>query len=78
MGGVQFPHLTQIIKNIRQWCEVREIFVYASYIRSADNVVADAESRRIHSDIEWELADWAFQLIINKFGLPDIDTFASR
>lgn len=78
MGGIQFPHLTDITKQLWQWCEQRRIFVFASYIRSSENVIADAESRRVHPDIEWELAQYAFEEIISKFGTPNIDLFASR
>ncbi|XP_063374150.1 uncharacterized protein LOC134661866 [Cydia amplana] len=78
MGGIQFPHLTQITKDIWQWCEFRNIYIFASYIKSAENVVADAESRRTHPDIEWELADGAFKEITRKFGHPQVDLFASR
>lgn len=78
MGGIQFPHLTDITRQIWQWCENRKVHVFASYIRSCDNVIADAESRRNHPDIEWELAPYAFDKIVSVFGLPDIDIFASR
>lgn len=78
MGGIQYPHLTQVTKELWQWCEQRKLFVVASYIRSCDNTVADFESRRTHPDIEWELADWAFNSIIHSFGYPTIDLFASR
>lgn len=78
MGGVQFPHLTSITKELWQWCEERNLFVLASYIRSAENDVADAESRKTHPDIEWELSDYAFQKVTNAFGTPNIDLFASR
>ncbi|KAG6450208.1 hypothetical protein O3G_MSEX006433 [Manduca sexta] len=78
MGGVQFPHLTNVTRKLWQWCEKQNIIVFASYIRSSDNNIADAESRRVHPDIEWELSDYAFQKIIKKFGIPDIDIFASR
>lgn len=78
MGGIQFPHLTSITRELWQWCEARQIIVFASYIRSADNDIADAESRRVHPDIEWELSAHAFQRILNNFGVPDIDLFASR
>lgn len=54
------------------------ITVFASYISSTDNAVADAESRRIHPDIEWELSDQAFQKIVRQFRAPSIDLFASR
>lgn len=50
----------------------------ATYIRSSDNKTADAESRRVHPDIEWELADWAYQKILTSFGTPQLELFASR
>lgn len=78
MGGIQFPHLTDVTKQLWQWCETRQITVFASYIRSSENVVADAESRRIHPDIEWQLADYAFKDIVVNLGRPQIDLFASR
>lgn len=78
MGGVQYPHLTQIARSIWQWCESKKIFVFASYIKSADNQVADAESRRNHPDIEWEISDSAFATLVDRFGQPTIDLFASR
>jgi ribonuclease HI len=78
MGGIQFPHLTEIARQMWQWCEVRKIFIFASYVRSKDNVIADAESRRNHPDIEWELSNQAFNSLTNKFGLPEVDLFASR
>lgn len=78
MGGVQFPHLTKITKDTWQWCESRKIFVYASYIRSEDNIIADAESRRNHPDIEWELSNPAFKRLTATFGQPQVDLFASR
>lgn len=78
MGGIQYPHLTQISREIWDWCERRGLFVFASYIKSTDNTIADYESRRCHPDIEWELADWAFEALCSSFGTPDIDLFASR
>lgn len=78
MGGIQFPHLTDITRQIWQWCECRGLYIMACYIRSSDNKTADEESRRIHPDIEWELADWAYQEIVAKFGEPQLDLFASR
>lgn len=46
MGGIQFPHLTDVTKQLWQWCEYRHLYVFASYIRSSDNFDADQESRR--------------------------------
>lgn len=78
MGGVQFPHLTEITKSIWQWCESRKMFIYASYIPSKDNTIADTESRRNHPDIEWELSNLAFDKLSSAFGQPQVDLFASR
>lgn len=76
MGGVQYPHLNDIARKIWLWCEKRKIFLFASYIRSTENIDADFESRNI--DTEWELHTNAFRFIIQKFGKPEIDLFASR
>lgn len=78
MGGIQFPHLNEVARSIWQWCEERRLWLFASYINTKDNVEADQESRRLNPDIEIELCPQAFQYIVNQFGQPDIDLFASR
>lgn len=59
MGGTRFPHLNSLTRKLWQWCEQRQIWVYASYISSKENTIADLESRRSHSEIEWELCNTA-------------------
>lgn len=79
MGSVQFPALNKLSRLIWQWCECRDIFIFASYIRSRDNAEADSESRRsLAQETEWQLSNSAFEKIISSFGPPDIDLFASR
>lgn len=78
MGGTRFQHLNSLARKLWQWCEERQLWVYASYISSRDNTVADRESRRSHSEIEWALCDMAYKVIITKFGEPQIDLFANR
>lgn len=78
MGGVQYEHLNDITLQIWQWCEERKIFIFASYIKSKDNIDADRESRRTNIDTEWELSSMAFYKITKTFGFPEIDLFASR
>lgn len=78
MGGVQHPNLHRIAKEIWQWCEVRDIWLFASYIKSEDNVEADRESRIKNIDTESELVDYAFCQAIEAFGNPEIDLFATR
>lgn len=78
MGGIQFPHLNNLTRDIWQWCERRNLFLFASYINTRQNIEADEESRKINIDTEWELSQWAFQKIVQTLGQPDIDLFASR
>lgn len=42
------------------------------------NTEADAESRRLTTDTEWELSDYAFNKITEIFFVPEIDLFANR
>ncbi|XP_047990684.1 uncharacterized protein LOC125229783 [Leguminivora glycinivorella] len=78
MGGIQFPHLNDLARTIWQWCEERNILIFASYINTTENI-ADPESRKIvNPDTEWELSNRAFESILHRFGKPTIDLFASR
>lgn len=78
MGGIQYPGLNVIARDIWQCCERRNIWIFATYIASRDNVEADMGSRIINIDTEWELAPWIFDVIVKEFGQPEIDLFASR
>lgn len=73
MGGIQYPSLNSIDRELWQWCEARNIFVFASYIRSSANIEPDRESRRLKPETKWELADYAFQTIVKKISFPEID-----
>lgn len=76
-GSIQYSHLSSISRQIWQWCEERNIFVFASYISSLENYVADAESRIAEPDTEWTLSQRAFQRIDRVYGPFNIDLFAS-
>lgn len=78
MGGVMYPQLHSVAEEIWKWCEIRKIWLYASYISSKDNYVADFESRRLKTEIEWSLEGNAFKEITIKLGIPNMDLFASR
>lgn len=78
MGGIQYPHLNDLTKTIWQWCEKRNIWIYASYINTKDNVEADQESRKVNPDIEWQLSASQFRTVVTTFGEPTVDLFASR
>ena len=78
MGGTQFNYLNNITRDIWYWCEERNIIIVASYVSSKDNAEADTESRRLEPETEFELADYAFEMVVQRFGAPEIDLFASR
>lgn len=78
MGGVRFSGLHELACELWDWCEVRRLWVYATYIPSEENVEADRSSRIDNSDAEWELADYAYEVITENFGKLEIDLFASR
>lgn len=78
MGGTQIEKLSKIAKEIWQWCEKRNLWVFASYIKSEENTIADYESRRLEPETEFEISKAAFKEICCTFGKPDIDLFASR
>lgn len=78
MGGTHVPTLNRIARDIWLWCEKRELWIFASYIPSKDNVEADRESRVIKENTEWQLSDAAFTKIVDRFSEPQIDLFASR
>lgn len=78
MGGIQYEKLNSLARQIWQWCEERDIWVFASYIKSKENVIADKESRILAPETEWELNDKFFHLILNSFGFFDIDLFATN
>jgi len=77
MGGVHSSSLNKIARDIWQFCEARSLSVFASYIPSATNVEADRASRQVNPDTEWELNPVAFRTIVDTFGPPDVDLFAS-
>ena len=78
MGGVRYPHLGNLAKVIWTWCETRNIWLFATYIPSKENTVADRESRTLECHTEWQLNHLCFEKIVLAFGHPNIDLFASR
>lgn len=79
MGSVQFPHLTAITREIWQYCESKNLWIFASYISSKENAIADFQSRVLdeNNNTEWTLSTVAFDKILSSFFEPSIDLFAS-
>lgn len=77
MGSIRFPKSHCLAKQIWQWCEGKNLWIFASYISSSENTVADKASRTLAPETEWTLNQNAFNLIVSHFGVPEIDLFAS-
>ncbi|KAJ8945284.1 hypothetical protein NQ317_001091 [Molorchus minor] len=60
MGSIKYPELNSLARKIWQWCEKRNLWVFASYIESKENI-ADEDSRVLSVDTEWELSNIAFK-----------------
>ena len=77
-GSIQFPKLSALSKKIWKWCEDRNLYIFASYIKSSNNIEADEQSRLKSEETEWSLAEYAFKKIHDRFGPFDVDLFASN
>lgn len=77
MGGVRHLKYHNLATKIWKWAERRNIFLFASYIPSKENVEADALSRLKNQNGEWELASFAYNKIIRALDKPEIDLFAT-
>ncbi|XP_046737105.1 uncharacterized protein LOC124405884 [Diprion similis] len=77
MSSIQFPNLSILSREIWQWCEKKNIWIFASHISSSRNFIADKESRISSEETEWELADYAFRKVNLIFGKFDVDLFAT-
>ena len=77
-GGVQYQKLSELARQIWQWCESRKVWIMASYITLEANVEGDKASRITNTDTEWELANCVYKRIVCSFGSHSIDLFVSR
>jgi hypothetical protein len=76
-GSIRFSHLHEVTKNIWDFCERRNLWIFATYITSSANFLADEQSRVKTTDTEWSLHNDAFSKISKNFGPFEVDLFAS-
>ena len=77
-GGVRSKECQQVARLIWQWAEDRQNWLSIAHIPGVDNVLADFKSRHFQDNLEWALNDKLFEKIVESFGQPDVDLFASR
>ena len=80
MGGTKSPILTQVAKNMWEFCLSREITLTAEHLPGLQNQTADMESRKIMetSTNNWKLNTQVFSLINKARGPIMLDILAER
>nr|XP_056702553.1 UPF0606 protein KIAA1549 homolog [Euleptes europaea] len=76
-GGTRSSSLHLEAIAIFSWAQIHLKSIRAEQIKGALNIQADWLSRQTVDEGEWSLDHDAFQLIISKFGIPQVDLFAS-
>ena len=77
-GGTHCMTLNDLAVQIWEYCMDNDIYISAAHIPGKHNILADIASREFHDSAEWSISPEIFSRLVTKFGLPDIDLFASR
>ena len=77
-GGVRSLECEIQAKLIWTWCEKRHVWLTIAHIPGVENVLVDEKSRKFADNLEWKLGDKLFEKVVENFGEPNIDLFASR
>lgn len=76
-GGV-VPTLNSLANDIWLWCKTRNLWITARHIPGVKNSLADFKSRNFNDNLEWSLRQDIYDDIVDKWGHPEVDLFASR
>ena len=77
-GGTHNIYLNDLAVELWEICKQRDIHLSAAHIPGKHNILADSASREFVDAAEWMLSPHIFNKIVEDFGMPDIDLFASR
>lgn len=77
-GGCRSSGCHEIAKAIWLWAEERKVLLFATYINTKINIIADALSRCDQDSTDYKLNTKYFKKICNSFGTPKVDLFATR
>ena len=78
MGGIKSTQCNKAAVDIWKWCLERNLWISAAHLPGSQNIEADHESRHFNDRTEWMLHKSSFKKIVQTFGRPSIDIFASR
>uniref|UniRef100_A0AC34F4H4 Reverse transcriptase domain-containing protein n=1 Tax=Panagrolaimus sp. ES5 TaxID=591445 RepID=A0AC34F4H4_9BILA len=77
-GGTRSRSLQKVAHELWMWALERKLYLIASHIPGVSNVEADLESRRFKECCEWSITPQAAKTLFDKWGIPEVDLFASR
>ena len=77
-GGIKSKKYNEIVKEIRLWYFKNNSLISATHIPGKHNIEADKFSRKLNNNTEWQLNPKILAEVINTFGYPEIDIFATR
>ena len=78
MGGTHSRPCNDITREIMLWCKSRDLTLVIAHLPGKLNIEADRASRVFNDDTEWCLDVDEFNQLVNLWGRPHIDLFASR
>ena len=78
MGDMKPQTCNNVACRIWKFCTKNQLWVSAAHIIGTINTEADKQSRVLEDATEWKLNSALFYKIVEKFGKPDIDLFATR
>lgn len=77
-GGCRSQSCHEVAMSIWKWCQEMNIFIFASYISTSENYLADFRSRETLDQSDFSLGDMYFEQLCKVFYVPLFDLFASR
>jgi hypothetical protein len=77
-GGVKSIQCHRVSKEIWLWAIANNNHLSAEHLPGSQNAIADRASRVFDDNTEWEIPLTYYNKLTEKFGLNDIDLFASR
>ena len=78
MGGIKSIPCNEMATMMWDWCQNHNIWLSATHIPGSKNIQARKESRVLKESTEWSLSQGVFNAIQERWGMFDIDLFASR
>ena len=77
MGGMHSEESDALARKTWEWAIARNIWLSAVHVPGTENVAGQA-SRVFHDNTKQKLNEEVFQSIVDTWGRPDVDMFASR